>query len=222
VVEVHRLAVAGGEAGIARDVGGQLGRVWLARSRFGDVVGVASATLSLGPDSGASHHLGWAKHVLGYPAEALVHYRDALTGYRANNDRGNEAATLNNIGEVHRGLGATRPPWTTTTKPSPSVARSATEPAKPPPSTTGSSHLSLLSVGVEAGGVVVRAEWWQPPRWVVSLICYRLAASTHSSTKMVTNGRTSAYLLDNLTRSGCWALSGTWRRRSRDPGRRCP
>jgi hypothetical protein len=32
-VEVHRLAVAGGAAGIARDMGDQIGRVWLARSR---------------------------------------------------------------------------------------------------------------------------------------------------------------------------------------------
>ena len=36
-VEVHRLAVAGGEAGIARDVGGRVGGMWLARSRFADV-----------------------------------------------------------------------------------------------------------------------------------------------------------------------------------------
>ena len=38
-VEVHRLAVAGGEAGIAREVGGWVGRLWLARSRFADAAG---------------------------------------------------------------------------------------------------------------------------------------------------------------------------------------
>src|SRR5512144_12938 len=36
-VEVHRLAVAGREAVIARTVGDRVGRVWLARSRFADV-----------------------------------------------------------------------------------------------------------------------------------------------------------------------------------------
>jgi hypothetical protein len=45
--EVHRLAVAGREAGIARDVGGRVGRVWLARSRFADVARLAELTLTL-------------------------------------------------------------------------------------------------------------------------------------------------------------------------------
>ena len=52
-VEVHRLAVAGGEAGIARDVGGRVGRVWLARSRFADAARLAGLTLTLGEDARA-------------------------------------------------------------------------------------------------------------------------------------------------------------------------
>ena len=36
---------------------------------------------------------------------ALAAYDQALRLYRAAGDRGNEAATLNNIGEVYRGLG---------------------------------------------------------------------------------------------------------------------
>ena len=64
-VEVHRLAVAGREAGIARDVGGRVGGVWLARSRFADVARLAELTLTLGEDARAFYQLGWARHATG-------------------------------------------------------------------------------------------------------------------------------------------------------------
>jgi tetratricopeptide (TPR) repeat protein len=104
-VEVHRLAVAGREAGIARDAGGRVGEVWLARSRFADVARLAGLTLALGEDADAFYQLGWAKDSTGDPTAALAAYDQALRLYRAASDRGNEAATLNNIGEVYRGLG---------------------------------------------------------------------------------------------------------------------
>ena len=104
-VEVHRLAVAGREAGIARDVGGRVGRVWLARSRFADAARLAELTLALGEDARAFYELGWAKNATGDRTAALAAYDQALRLYRAAGDRGNEAATLSNIGEVYRGLG---------------------------------------------------------------------------------------------------------------------
>jgi tetratricopeptide (TPR) repeat protein len=104
-VEVHRLAVAGREGGIARDVGGLLGRVWLGRSRFADVARLAGLTLTLGEDARALYQLGWAKDATGDRAAALENYGEALRRYRAAGDRRNEPATLNNIGEVYRGLG---------------------------------------------------------------------------------------------------------------------
>ena len=104
-VEVHRLAVAGREAAIARDVGDRVGRVWLARSRFADVARLAALTLTLGEDAGALYDLGWARQATGDPAAALAAYDQALRLYRAAGDRGNEAATLSNIGAVYRGLG---------------------------------------------------------------------------------------------------------------------
>jgi len=104
-VEVHRLAVAGREAGIARDAGGRAGWVWLARSRFADVARLAGLTLTLGEDARALYQLGWSKTATGDPAAALAAYEQALRLYRAAGDRGNEAATLSNIGEVYRGLG---------------------------------------------------------------------------------------------------------------------
>ena len=104
-VEVHRLAVAGREAGIARDVGDRVGRVWLATSRFADTARLAELTLTLGEDARALYQLGWAKTVTGNPAAALEHYGQALRLYRAAGDRANEAATLSNIGLVNRDLG---------------------------------------------------------------------------------------------------------------------
>jgi tetratricopeptide (TPR) repeat protein len=104
-VEVHRLAVAGRESGIARDVGGRVGEVWLARSRFVDVARLAGLTLTLGEDADAFYQLGWARNATGDRAAALAAYDQALRLYRAAGHRGNEAATLSNIGAVYNGLG---------------------------------------------------------------------------------------------------------------------
>jgi tetratricopeptide (TPR) repeat protein len=104
-VEVHRLAVAGGEAGIAREVGGRVGWLWLAQSRFADVARLAELTLTLGADAQAFYQFGWAKRATGFPAEALAAYGQALHLYQAASDRGKEAATLTNIGDVYYGLG---------------------------------------------------------------------------------------------------------------------
>jgi tetratricopeptide (TPR) repeat protein len=104
-VEVHRLAVAGREAGIAREVGGRVGGVWLARSRFADVARLAGLTLTLGEDARAFYQLGWARYSTGDRTAALAAYDQALRLYRAAGDRGNEAATLSSIGAVYGGLG---------------------------------------------------------------------------------------------------------------------
>ena len=73
-VEVHRLAVAGREAGIARDVGDRVGGVWLARSRFADAARLAELTLTLGEDARALYQLGWARSATGEPTAALAAY----------------------------------------------------------------------------------------------------------------------------------------------------
>ncbi|MGC4886776.1 hypothetical protein ACLQ2W_06450, partial [Micromonospora sp. DT227] len=104
-MEVHRLAVAGREAAIARQVSGRVAREWLATSRFADVEALTTATLSLGPDAGAFYHRGSARRATGQPWPALADYNQALTLYRDAGNRGTEAATLNNIGAVYDGLG---------------------------------------------------------------------------------------------------------------------
>ena len=104
-VEVHRLAVAGREAGIARDVGNRVGRVWLATSRFTDVARLAELTLTLGADAGAFYDLGWAMNATGDRTAALAAYDQALSLYRAAGERGSEAATLSNIGHLYDSLG---------------------------------------------------------------------------------------------------------------------
>jgi len=104
-VELHRLAVAGAETVIARDVGDRIGRVWLRTSRFADVAALARATLTLGADAGALYDLGWAQSSTGQPWEALTCYQQALDLYREAGHRSNEAITLSNIGGVYDRLG---------------------------------------------------------------------------------------------------------------------
>ncbi|MEU1605595.1 tetratricopeptide repeat protein [Micromonospora matsumotoense] len=104
-VEVHRLAVAGRQPEIARDVGGRVCRVWLRTSRFAAVEAMATATLTLGPDANSFYQRGWALSSTGRPRPALEDYQQALTMYRQAGHRGNEAATLNNIGRVYASQG---------------------------------------------------------------------------------------------------------------------
>jgi tetratricopeptide (TPR) repeat protein len=74
-------------------------------SRFRDVATTASATLTLDADASANYDLGWALGRARSPRDALDHHSAALGLYRAADDRGNEAATLNNIGLVYDALG---------------------------------------------------------------------------------------------------------------------
>ncbi|MGX4657827.1 tetratricopeptide repeat protein [Micromonospora sp. SCSIO 07396] len=104
-VEVHRLAVAGQQAEIARDIGGRTCRFWLRTSRFATVEAMATATLTLGPDADALYQRGLARSSTGRPWPALEDYQQALTMYQQAGDQGNEAATLTNIGRVYDGLG---------------------------------------------------------------------------------------------------------------------
>jgi hypothetical protein len=92
-VEVHRLAVAGREPVIAREVGDRVGNVWLRTSRFADVATLARATLTLGPDAGAWYDLGRAQAATGLPREALASNQQALRLYREAGDRAGEAVT---------------------------------------------------------------------------------------------------------------------------------
>jgi len=98
-VEVHRLAVAGRETAIARDVGSRVGRVWLARPRFADVARLAGLTVILGEDALAFYQLGRARHATGDQTAAQAAYDQALSPYQGAGDHGNEAATLVNIGQ---------------------------------------------------------------------------------------------------------------------------
>ena len=55
-VEVHRLAVAGGVAEIAVEVGEAVSGPLLGGSRFADVAAIATATLTLAPNNPDAHH----------------------------------------------------------------------------------------------------------------------------------------------------------------------
>ncbi|MGW1058696.1 tetratricopeptide repeat protein [Micromonospora rubida] len=82
--------------------------MWLRTSRFAAVEAMATATLTLGPDAMALYQRGWARSSTGQPRPALEDLHRALTMYQQAGDHGKEAATLNNIGHVHVGLGDRR------------------------------------------------------------------------------------------------------------------
>ncbi|MCP5034000.1 MAG: tetratricopeptide repeat protein, partial [Actinomycetia bacterium] len=103
--EVHRLAVAGREAGIAVDAGGWASSLLLGVSRFREVVGIAEATLGLGDDPGAFYHLGYAQRALGRPHQALGNYQRALTQWQSDGNQQRVATALTSIGSVYNGLG---------------------------------------------------------------------------------------------------------------------
>ncbi|WP_231954766.1 tetratricopeptide repeat protein [Actinoplanes derwentensis] len=63
------------------------------------------ATLTLAPHAHALYQRGWAYRATGRPGLALDDYEQALTLYRQAGDRGDEAATLTNIGGLYVGLG---------------------------------------------------------------------------------------------------------------------
>ena len=104
VVEVHRLAVAGRELGSL----GIWGPGWLGvvgRSRFADVARLAEPTSLWVRTPAPFISSAGPKAATGDRTAALTAYGQALRLSRAAGDRGNEAATLNNIGGVYRGLG---------------------------------------------------------------------------------------------------------------------
>jgi tetratricopeptide (TPR) repeat protein len=105
LLEIHRLALLGAEANIAREVTGQLAGSWLSLSRFREVRELCTKTLELGPDPDTFAHLARAKEVLGEVAEAMRLYHGALKMYEEVGDRAGQATTLNNIGTVYYGMG---------------------------------------------------------------------------------------------------------------------
>ena len=103
--EIHRLAVLGGVADLAQQVGPWLTGAWLTTSRFREVRELSLQTLVLGPHARTLSDLASAKRRLGEVQDALAHYTTALTLYQEVGDRAGLATTLNNIGLVYRGLG---------------------------------------------------------------------------------------------------------------------
>jgi tetratricopeptide (TPR) repeat protein len=103
--EIHRLAVLGGVADIAQQVGPQLTGAWLETSRFREARELSLQTLTLGPHARTLSDLARAKQRLGEVQDALDHYTTALTLYQEAGDRAGLAATLNNIGLAYHLLG---------------------------------------------------------------------------------------------------------------------
>jgi tetratricopeptide (TPR) repeat protein len=105
LLEIHRLALLGDEADIARALTSQLATSWLGLSRFREVRELCTKTLGLGPDPDTFVSLAWAKNVLGEVAEAMRLYHDARKMYEEVGNRAGLAGTLLSIGWVYSRIG---------------------------------------------------------------------------------------------------------------------
>jgi tetratricopeptide (TPR) repeat protein len=78
LLEIHRLAILGGECEIAVTVANSVASRWINRSRFLEAERLCQETLSRCPDHRILHSLGKAELVLGRTSEARDHYQQAL------------------------------------------------------------------------------------------------------------------------------------------------
>ncbi|MCC5897456.1 MAG: CHAT domain-containing protein, partial [Phormidium sp. BM_Day4_Bin.17] len=76
-LEIHRLAVAGGEGKIAADITQALASRWIKQSRFRETRQLCCQTLTVIEDYGTVHQLARAEERLGEVEEARSHYRRA-------------------------------------------------------------------------------------------------------------------------------------------------
>jgi alkanesulfonate monooxygenase SsuD/methylene tetrahydromethanopterin reductase-like flavin-dependent oxidoreductase (luciferase family) len=99
-LEIHRLAMLGGEAEIARHVAGRLASTWLGLSRFRDVKDLCLETLEAGRDPDILNSLARARGVLGEVEEAMRVYLEAQKMYEEVGDRSGMATTRMRIGTL--------------------------------------------------------------------------------------------------------------------------
>jgi tetratricopeptide (TPR) repeat protein len=78
LLEIHRLALAGAETTVARDVADVIGSALIHQQRYRESARISGATLELGEDYRLLHNLGRAERVLGMATAALAHLERAL------------------------------------------------------------------------------------------------------------------------------------------------
>ncbi len=78
LLEIHRLAILGGECEIAAEIVIRVGNRWLALSRFRELEILCQATISQCPDYRVLHGLAKAEELLGKTDEARQHYEQTL------------------------------------------------------------------------------------------------------------------------------------------------
>ncbi|MBI3272434.1 MAG: tetratricopeptide repeat protein [Planctomycetes bacterium] len=105
-VEIHRLALAAGEAEIAREIAASLARSWVDADRYREAEGICTATLALGHDYRILHPRACAHDLLGHTPKAVSDYEAALRLCpAAATSEGNEvtrerAGILNNLARL--------------------------------------------------------------------------------------------------------------------------
>ncbi|MCP4693555.1 MAG: tetratricopeptide repeat protein, partial [Desulfobacterales bacterium] len=107
-LEIHRLALAGAEAGIAAEIADHLAVQWHGRSRFNEVVELCENTLRvIGDECRAFHNLGCAEQALGRIESAFTHYQMALESC-PEKEKKEQASIMANLASVYLTLGRWR------------------------------------------------------------------------------------------------------------------
>ncbi|MCX6048513.1 MAG: tetratricopeptide repeat protein [Chloroflexi bacterium] len=105
-LELHRLALAGGETEIAQELANALAGRWnrADQYRYREVIDLVQRTVAQTANARLWNEIGYAKNQLGAKQEAISHYQAALTSCPAA-DQAFQGTILNNLGSVHDALG---------------------------------------------------------------------------------------------------------------------
>jgi tetratricopeptide (TPR) repeat protein len=105
-LELHRLALAGGETAIAEEVADELAGHWnrADQYRYREVIDLVTRTVAQSANARLWNQIGYAKRQLGEMQQAIDHYQAALAGCPAD-EQALQAMILNNIGRVYDALG---------------------------------------------------------------------------------------------------------------------
>ncbi len=104
-VEIHRLAILGGDGEIAVKMAKRLSNGWIEISRYRAALTLCKETLALQEDSIIIHNLSIIYESLGELNQALILSQQSLDLLRAIGDRHGEAASLHQMSIIYQSLG---------------------------------------------------------------------------------------------------------------------
>jgi tetratricopeptide (TPR) repeat protein len=107
-LELHRLAMLGGDGEIAVDMAKRLSDSWIAVSRYGAARNICEETLALQTDGSLIYNLSKIYQTLGDLQKALDYAQQSIEIYRKVRDRQGESSSLHQLSMIYKDLGELR------------------------------------------------------------------------------------------------------------------